>query len=39
MLRQPHYPNYRLEDYFLDRDYYSGLPVGTLHVSARGPQH
>jgi hypothetical protein len=32
MLRQPHYPNYRLADYFFDRDYYSGVPVGTLLV-------
>jgi len=32
MLRQPHYPNYRLADYFFDRDYYSGVPVGVLHV-------
>ena len=39
MLRQPHYPNYRLQDYFLDHDYYTGLPVGTLHVTARAPGH
>jgi len=39
MLRQPHYPNYRLQDYFFDHDYYTGLPVGTLHVTARAPGH
>jgi len=32
MLRQPHYPNLRLSDYFFDHDYYSGVPVGTLHI-------
>ena len=32
MLRQPHYPNYRLGDFFFDHDYYSGLPIGTLVV-------
>lgn len=39
MLRQPHYPNYRIQDYFLDHDYYSGLPVGTIHVTPRKPRH
>ncbi|MEO5989623.1 MAG: hypothetical protein ABIU54_10410 [Candidatus Eisenbacteria bacterium] len=39
MLRQPHYPNYRLQDYFCDHDYYTGLPVGTLRVTSRKPQH
>jgi hypothetical protein len=33
MLRQPHYPNFRLSDYFFDRDYYSGATVGTLVVT------
>jgi hypothetical protein len=36
MLREPHYPNFRLADYFLDHDYYTGLPVGTLRVSRAG---
>jgi hypothetical protein len=35
MLRQPHYPNLRLSDYFFDRDYFSGLPVGTLRLERR----
>ncbi|MCC6651013.1 MAG: hypothetical protein IT348_07690, partial [Candidatus Eisenbacteria bacterium] len=39
VLRQPHYPNYRLSDIFFDRDYYSGVAVGTLRVrSASSPQ-
>ncbi len=38
MLRQPHYPNYRLQDYFFDHDYYTGLPVGTFRVTPRRPQ-
>jgi hypothetical protein len=33
MLREPHYPNFRLSDYFRDRDYYSGTRVGTLRVT------
>lgn len=36
MLRQPHYANYRLSDYFFDNDYYAGLPVGSLVVRRRG---
>jgi len=32
MLRQPHYPNLRLGDWFFDRDSYSGAPAGTLVV-------
>lgn len=39
MVRQPHYPNYRLQDYFLDRDYYTGLLVGTLRVAPRPARH
>jgi hypothetical protein len=35
IIRQPHYPNYRLGDFFLDRDYYSGVRVGTLRVESR----
>jgi len=31
--RQPHYPNYWLRDYFLDRDYYSGAVVDSLTVT------
>ena len=34
--REPHYANFRLADFFFDRDYYSGVPVGTLRVAARG---
>lgn len=34
MLRQPHYPNYRLSDIFFFRDYYSGVAVGTLRVES-----
>jgi len=36
LARQPHYPNYWLQDYFLDRDYYSGVAVDTLLVVAPG---
>jgi hypothetical protein len=32
MLRQPHYANFRLSDYFFDNDYYAGLPVGTMVI-------
>lgn len=32
MLRQPHYPNYRLSDIFYFRDYYSGPVVGGLRI-------
>jgi hypothetical protein len=32
MLVQPHYANYRLSDYFLDHDYYTGLKVGSFVV-------
>lgn len=34
MLRQPHYPNYRLADIFHFRDYYSGPVVSRLRVEA-----
>jgi hypothetical protein len=30
--RTPHYPNLRLSDYFLDRDYFSGVRAGTIRV-------
>jgi hypothetical protein len=36
VLVQPHYPNYRLADFFFDRDYYSGRAVDTLRVGAPG---
>jgi len=37
MIRQPHYPNYRLSDYFSDDDFLAGLPAGWLRVTdARG---
>jgi len=36
MIRQPHYPNLRLSDYFFDDDYFSGLAAGWLRV-ADGP--
>ena len=32
MIRQPHYPNYRLRDYLHDDDYYAGLAAGMLRV-------
>jgi hypothetical protein len=35
MMRQPHYPNYHLSDYFFDDDYYAGLVVGELDINAR----
>jgi hypothetical protein len=37
MIRQPHFPNYRLSDYFLDDDYYTGLVSGTLFVGPGQP--
>ena len=33
MLRQPHYPNLRLSEWFFDRDHQPGVPGGTLVVS------
>jgi hypothetical protein len=36
MLVGPHYANYRLSDYFLDDDIYSGIHVGPFTVR-RGP--
>lgn len=35
LTRQPHYPNYRLSDLFLDRDYYSGIPVDSIRILPR----
>jgi hypothetical protein len=35
LLRQPHYPDLRLSDWFFDRDSYSGTPAGTLVVRRR----
>jgi len=35
MLREPHYPNFRLGDFFFDRDYYSGPAVGRLRIRPR----
>ena len=32
MLKQPHYPNFRLRDYFYEDDYYSGLKMGPLRI-------
>ena len=32
MNRSPHYPNLRLADYFFERDYYSGVPMGFIEV-------
>jgi hypothetical protein len=37
MYRTPHYPNFRLSDYFFDRDYFSGLRAGAIHVEKGGP--
>jgi hypothetical protein len=35
MLAPPgHYPNFRLSDYFSDDDYYSGLPVARVRITA-----
>ena len=34
--RTPHYPNFRLSDYFLDRDYFSGLRAGAIRVARGG---
>lgn len=36
--RQPHYPNYRLRDYFADDDYYSGVPVDSIRIAGRRPE-
>ncbi len=36
MLRQPHYPNYRLSDIFYFRDYYSGAVIGRLRIEPEG---
>jgi hypothetical protein len=33
MLRQPHYPNLRLSEWFFDHDHHPGVPGGTLVVS------
>jgi hypothetical protein len=33
MLRQPHYPNLRLSEWFFDRDHHPGVPAGCLVVS------
>ena len=32
MLRQPHYANFSLGDYFVDQDYYAGVLAGRLEV-------
>jgi hypothetical protein len=32
MNRSAHYPNFRLSDYFFDRDYFSGVPMGWIEV-------
>lgn len=42
MFRQPHYPNYRLSDWFFDEDLFSGVPVATVHIApeeARDVRH
>jgi hypothetical protein len=36
MYRTPHYPNFRLSDYFFDRDYFSGLRAGVIRVDRPG---
>jgi len=38
MLRQAHYANLRLGDYFFDEDAYAGVPAGTLRVTRRRPR-
>ncbi|HET7225496.1 MAG TPA: DUF6541 family protein, partial [Candidatus Eisenbacteria bacterium] len=35
MLRQPHYPNLRLSDYFFERDYFAGVPIGGVTIAPR----
>jgi len=35
MIVQPHYANFRLSDYFLDDDLYSGLRMGTIAIRRR----
>jgi hypothetical protein len=35
MYRTPHYPNFRLSDYFFDRDYFSGVRAGAIQVAHR----
>ena len=37
MVRQPHYPNFRLSEWFFDRDRHPGAPGGTLVVSRGRP--
>jgi hypothetical protein len=37
MIRQPHYPNFRLSDYFFDDDYYAGVVAGQLRLVNRAP--
>lgn len=34
MNRSPHYPNFHLGDYFFERDYFSGVPMGMIEVVA-----
>ena len=34
--RTPHYPNFRLSDYFFDRDYFSGLRAGAIRIARAG---
>ncbi len=36
MIRAPHYPNFRLADYFYDDDYFSGQAVGRLRIQRHG---
>jgi hypothetical protein len=38
MYRTPHYPNFRLSDYFLERDYFSGLRAGAIRVERPGAE-
>ncbi len=36
MIRQPHYPNLRLGDYFFDDDYFSGILAAEFEVARAG---
>jgi hypothetical protein len=35
MFRQPHYPNYRLSDWFFDEDLFSGVAVARVRIERR----
>ena len=39
MFRQPHFPNYRLSDWFFDEDLFAGVPVATVRIAPREASH